>query len=194
MGPYLPIDRPRRTSTEDRIIPPHPRIHRRAPLYTPAERRRRDASPWTLVQGVLAPLQFAAFAVSLVLVLRCLATGEGYAVATASIVIKTALLLTIMVTGSFWERAVFGRWLLAPAFFWEDVVSFGVIALHLVYLMTLAWGAAPGVQMAWALAAYAAYVVNAGQFVLKLRTARLEAPSDKAADGAGSAPRGGVSA
>jgi len=31
---------------------------RRAPLYTPAERWRRDATVWTLVQGVLAPLQF----------------------------------------------------------------------------------------------------------------------------------------
>ena len=28
-------------------------------LYTAEERRRRDASPWTLVQGVLAPAQGA---------------------------------------------------------------------------------------------------------------------------------------
>ena len=146
----------------------------RAPLYTPAERARRDASPWTLVQGVLAPLQFAAFAVSLVLVLRCLATGEGYALATASVIVKTALLLTIMVTGSIWERAVFGRWLFAPAFFWEDVVSFGVIALHLAYVAALLTGAAPEAQMGWALAAYAAYALNAAQFVRKLRLARLE--------------------
>ena len=148
-----------------------------APLYSPAERARRDASPWTLVQGILAPLQFAAFAVSLVLVLRCLATGEGYAAATASVVVKTALLATIMVTGSIWEKAVFGRWLLAPAFFWEDVVSFGVIALHLAYVAALLTGAAPAVQMGWALAAYAAYVVNAAQFLRKLRLARLEAPA-----------------
>ena len=46
-------------------------------LYTAEERRRRDASPWTLVQGVLAPLQFVVFLVSTVLVWRCLATGEG---------------------------------------------------------------------------------------------------------------------
>ena len=30
-------------------------------LYTDEERSRRDASPWTLVQGVLAPLQFFVF-------------------------------------------------------------------------------------------------------------------------------------
>ena len=44
----------------------------RAALYTPAERARRDASPWTLVQGILAPVQFLVFAISLVLVLRYL--------------------------------------------------------------------------------------------------------------------------
>ena len=162
--------------TEDPIILPRSRITHGRPLYTPAERARRDATPWTVVQGVLAPLQFAAFAISLVLVLRCLATGDGYAAATVSVVVKTAFLLTIMVTGSIWERAVFGRWLLAPAFFWEDVVSFGVIALHLAYLAALAAGAAPEAQMGWALAAYAAYVVNAAQFLRKLRMARLEAP------------------
>ncbi|WP_308916308.1 2-vinyl bacteriochlorophyllide hydratase [Jannaschia sp. LMIT008] len=153
-------------------------IDGRRGLYTPAERARRDATPWTLVQGILAPLQFAVFAVSLVLVLRFLLTGDGYAAATASVVAKTALLLTIMVTGSIWEKAVFGRWLLAPAFFWEDVVSFGVIALHLAYLaMLLHGGFAPGAEMACALAAYAAYLVNAAQFLRKLRMARRQVAS-----------------
>ena len=50
---------------------------RRPPLYTPEERVRRDNSVWTLVQGVLAPLQFLIFLVSLVLVLRYLSTGAG---------------------------------------------------------------------------------------------------------------------
>ena len=45
------------------------------PLYTNDERRRRDESPWTLVQGVLAPLQFLIFLVSTALVWRYLATG-----------------------------------------------------------------------------------------------------------------------
>ena len=53
------------------------------PLYTAAERQRRDASPWTLVPGVLAPVQFAIFLVSLVLVLRALATGQGQLAAEA---------------------------------------------------------------------------------------------------------------
>jgi 3-vinyl bacteriochlorophyllide hydratase len=145
------------------------------PLYTPEERVRRDASPWTIVQGVLAPLQFAVFLVSLGLVLNYLATGQGLAIATASVVVKTILLYTIMVTGSIWEKEVFGRWLFAPAFFWEDVFSMLVLALHTAYLGALLAGIGDGRgQMLLALAAYAAYVVNAAQFVLKLRAARRQ--------------------
>ena len=78
-------------------------------LYTPEQRRRRDQSPWTVVQGVLAPLQFLVFIVSLVLVLNFLSTGEGFAAATASVVVKTLVLYTIMVTGAIWEKVVFGK-------------------------------------------------------------------------------------
>jgi 3-vinyl bacteriochlorophyllide hydratase len=144
-------------------------------LYTDAERRRRDASRWTLVQAILAPLQFAVFMVSVVLVLRTLATGEGAFIANASVVIKTLILYTIMVTGSLWEKDVFGQYLFAPAFFWEDAVSFVVIALHTAYLVFLLLGKLSESQLLWlALAAYAAYVVNAAQFLLKLRAARLQ--------------------
>jgi 3-vinyl bacteriochlorophyllide hydratase len=149
------------------------------PLYTPAERQRRDASPWTLVQGILAPLQFAVFVVSLWLVVSYLATGEGYEAATVSIVIKTLLLYAIMVTGSIWEHDVFGRYLFAPAFYWEDVVSMLVLALHTAYLVALFTGwLAPAELMLLALAAYASYAINATQFLLKLRAARLSAPAD----------------
>lgn len=145
------------------------------PLYTEEERRRRDASPWTTVQAVLAPLQFLVFLVSLALVLRYLATGEGLALASGSVVLKTLLLYAIMITGSIWERDVFGRYLFARAFFWEDVFSMLVLALHTAYLVALASGTvAVGVQMAIALAAYLAYVINAAQFLLKLRAARRE--------------------
>jgi 3-vinyl bacteriochlorophyllide hydratase len=145
-------------------------------LYTPDQRARRDASRWTLVQGILAPLQFLVFAVSAVLVLRYLASGEGFAVATASVVLKTLLLYTIMVTGCIWEKVVFDCWLFAPAFFWEDVFSMLVLALHTAYLAALFTGAlGERGQMLLALAAYATYVINATQFILKLRAARLGA-------------------
>jgi 3-vinyl bacteriochlorophyllide hydratase len=154
-----------------------------SPLYTAAERRRRDASPWTVVQGILAPLQFLVFLVSLVLVCRYLFSGEGLGLATASVVLKTLILYLIMVTGAIWEKDVFGRYLFAPAFFWEDVVSMLVMLLHTAYLAVwlFSW-LEPRGQMLLALAAYASYVVNAAQFLLKLRAARLESSTRPAAD------------
>lgn len=147
----------------------------RAPLYTAEERARRDATGWTLVQGILAPLQFLAFAVSLGLVIRYLVTDQGYMAATISVVVKTGLLYLIMITGAIWEKVVFGQYLLAPAFFWEDVFSFAVIALHSAYILAL-WTNALSTHglMFLALAAYAAYAVNAAQFLRKLRLARLD--------------------
>jgi len=148
------------------------------PLYTPEERVRRDATVWTLVQGILAPVQFLAFGISVFLVLRYLSTGEGAQVATLSVLIKTALLYTIMVTGAIWEKVVFGRYLFAPSFYWEDVFSMLVLALHTAYLaMVLLNLGTPREQLILALAAYATYVVNAAQFIWKLRMARLEAPA-----------------
>lgn len=145
-------------------------------LYTPEQRARRDATRWTTVQGVLAPFQFAVFLVSLALVLRTLADGRGAELANLSVLGKTTVLLLIMGTGAIWEKRVFGRYLLAPAFFWEDVGSFGVIALHLAYVVALFTGAATETgRLLLALLAYAAYCVNAGQFVLKFRLARRSA-------------------
>ena len=124
---------------------------------------------------MLAPVQFVIFLVSLGLVVRYLATGEGYAIAAASVVVKTVALYAIMITGSIWEREVFGRYLFAPAFFWEDVFSILVLVLHTGYLLVLAFDMASAFDlMLLALAAYAAYVINATQFLLKLRAARLE--------------------
>ncbi|MEQ8365401.1 MAG: 2-vinyl bacteriochlorophyllide hydratase [Roseicyclus sp.] len=143
-------------------------------LYTPEERARRDATIWTTVQGVLAPVQFLVFLVSLALVLRFMWTGLGYEAATISIILKTVVLLTIMVTGAIWEKVVFDQYLFAHAFFWEDVFSFAVIALHLTYVWALLMGWDHDVQMWIALAAYATYVINAAQFIWKLRMARLE--------------------
>jgi 3-vinyl bacteriochlorophyllide hydratase len=151
-------------------------VESRVSLYTPDERRRRDSSIWTIVQGVLAPLQFLIFLVSLVLVFRYLATGDGAVAAQASIVVKTAALYAIMVTGSIWEKEVFGRWLFARPFFWEDVFSMLVLALHSLYLVMLFNGLGSIEQrLLVALAGYAAYLINAGQFLLKLRAARLQA-------------------
>lgn len=150
-------------------------INTNTPLYTPEQRKRRDESIWTVVQGILAPVQFIVFLVSLALVLRALYFSTGYEIATASIVLKTLILYAIMITGSIWEKVVFGEYLFVDAFFWEDVFSMAVLALHTLYLAGLLmtdWS--PSTLLWIALAAYGAYVINAAQFLIKLRKARLE--------------------
>jgi len=148
-------------------------IPKKSTIYTQEERARRDATPWTLVQGILAPVQFLVFGVSLVLILRFILTGQGQEAAAISVLIKTIVLYTIMVTGAAWEKAVFGQWLFAPAFFWEDVVSFGVIALHTLYVwMWFGAHAEPMTCFVVALAAYVSYVINAAQFLIKFGMAR----------------------
>ena len=144
-------------------------------LYTAEEKKRRDETIWTLVQGVLAPLQFFVFLVSTYLVIRYLNTGEGYQIATISIIFKTSILMLIMVTGAIWEKVVFGQYLLAPAFFWEDIVSFFVIFLHIAYVLALWINLFSEQQlMLLALVAYVAYFVNALQFLIKLRAASMQ--------------------
>ena len=53
-----------------------------------------------------------------------------------------------------------------------------VLALHTAYLVMLFAGiGTPGQRMGVALAGYAAYIVNAAQFLWKLRMARLQGAS-----------------
>ena len=146
-----------------------------APLYTAAQRKRRDESVWTLIQGVLAPVQFLIFGISLFLGIRYLTTGSGEQAAEVSVLVKTCALYAIMITGSIWEKVVFDEWLFAKAFFWEDVFSMLVLALHTTYLLMLfnQWGTSHD-RMYVALAAYSSYVINAGQFLYTLRMARLD--------------------
>jgi len=150
-------------------------------LYTPEQRILRDQTLWTPIQGGLAIFQFLVFIWSLYLVLSCLITAQNAEWAKWSIVLKTLTLYTIMITGSLWEKVVFGQYLFAKAFFWEDVVSMGVIALHTVYIVSLFY---PFLtlkeQMILILSAYTAYLINAVQFVLKLRAARLQEAQMKA--------------
>jgi 3-vinyl bacteriochlorophyllide hydratase len=159
-------------------------------LYTEEERRRRDQSGWTLVQGILAPIQFVVFLASLALILRCMITGHGLLAAEVSVVVKTLALYAIMITGSIWEKQVFGCYLFARPFFWEDVFSMLVLALHTAYLLALVLGLfGDHGRLLLALSAYATYVVNAGQFVWKLRLARLDAASRQSAGAGGLAHR-----
>jgi 3-vinyl bacteriochlorophyllide hydratase len=146
-------------------------------LYTPEQRAKRDATRWTLVQGVLAPVQFLVFLVSLYLVVYSLKTGDYTDWALASVVLKTVVLYAIMITGCIWEKVVFDKYLFAPAFFWEDVVSMWVMALHTAYLWVWWEGSWSAIDQLWlALTAYITYGINAAQYIRKLRMARMQKP------------------
>ncbi|MEM5471736.1 2-vinyl bacteriochlorophyllide hydratase [Hoeflea sp. AS60] len=151
-------------------------------LYTPEERVRRDNSVWTLVQGILAPIQFLVFAISVGLIIHWWMMGSWLVAAHVSVVAKTMTLYAIMITGSIWEKDVFGAYLFARPFFWEDMVSMLVLALHTAYLIAL-WGnlLTDSQLMTLAAAAYVSYVINATQFLYKFRLARIGAPSSKEA-------------
>jgi 3-vinyl bacteriochlorophyllide hydratase len=152
-------------------------------LYTPEQRAKRDATRWTLVQGVLAPVQFLVFLVSLYLVVYSLKTGDYTDWALASVVLKTAVLYAIMITGCIWEKVVFDKYLFAPAFFWEDMVSMLVMALHTAYLWVWWEGSWSAMEQLWlALAAYITYGINAAQYIRKLRMARLQKPVQSRVD------------
>ena len=142
-------------------------------LYTEEQKRRRDESRWTLVQGILAPIQFVVFLVSAYLVIQYLANGTGFEAATISVILNTAILYLIMITGAMWDKDVFDQYLFAPGFYWKDIVSMGVIALHTAYILAWVYDLfSPQGQMLLALLAYSAYLINAAQFVIKFRMAR----------------------
>lgn len=142
--------------------------------YTSEQLEKRNKSKWTLVQAILAPIQFLAFMISFVLVVRYLLTGQGYAIATISVLIKISLLWLITVTGMIWEKEIFGKWFLAPQFFWEDVGNAVAMVLHNIYFLARWQGWSDQTVMALMLVAYIAYLFNCAQFVIKGLRARQQ--------------------
>lgn len=142
--------------------------------YTPAQLEKRNKSPWTVVQAVLAPLQLLAFIVSLVLVIRYLVTGQGYMAANISVLVKIALLWLITFTGAIWEKEIFGQWFLAPEFFWEDVGNAVAMVMHNLYFVARWLGWSDRAVMTLMLVAYVSYLVNMAQFTIRGVQARKQ--------------------
>ena len=140
--------------------------------YTAEQKAKRDQSVWTTVQAVLAPIQFLTFLISLVLVVRYLTTGDGYAIANASVMIKISLLWIITLTGMIWEKEIFDHWFLAPQFFWEDVGNAVAMLLHNLYFLARWLNWSNQAVMTLMLVAYIGYLVNCAQFILKGLQAR----------------------
>jgi 3-vinyl bacteriochlorophyllide hydratase len=132
--------------------------------YTQEQLRRRQASKWTRVQAVLAPLQFVSFLLSVGLVWRYLASGEGYAAAHAASLVKVLLMVLITVTGMLWEKDVYDHYFLAREFFWEDVVNGISLLMHMVFVVAVFAGVSERGVMVLMAVALATYVVNFVQF------------------------------
>ncbi len=143
-------------------------------MYSAEQLDRRNKSKWTVVQAILAPLQFLAFIISLALVIRYLVTGDGYTIANISVLIKIGLLWLITITGMIWEKEIYDHWFLAPEFFWEDVGNAAAMVFHNLYFLAvwLAWS--EQAIMTLMLVAYVSYLVNCGQFVAKGLSARRQ--------------------
>lgn len=146
--------------------------------YTTDQLHRRDQSLWTPVQAVAAAIQFIIFVVSLVLVIRFFATGQGYEVATVFGVAKVLLLYFMTVTGMAWEDEVFGQMFLAKAFFWEDIGNLLSLSGNTAYLATLLLGLPEEIQMIALCVALATYVINFAQFARRgMKSARQKSAS-----------------
>lgn len=143
-------------------------------MYTPEQLANREASPWTRVQVILAPIQFLAFIISFILVVRYLLSGEGYWVTTISVWIKIALIWALTITGMFWEHDVFGHYFMAPEFFWEDFGNLVAILTHNAYFVVRWLGWSDRDVMLVMLFAYITYLFNAGQFLYRgIQSARF---------------------
>lgn len=140
--------------------------------YTADQLERRNKSKWTMVQAVIAPIQFLAFITSIVLVTRYLLTGDGYTAANISVLIKITLLWLITITGMIWEKEIFGHWFLAPQFFWEDVGNAVAMVLHNLYFLARWLNWSDRAVMTLMLIAYIGYLFNMAQFIVKGLKAR----------------------
>ncbi|MBK8987091.1 MAG: 2-vinyl bacteriochlorophyllide hydratase [Chloroflexi bacterium] len=142
--------------------------------YTAEQLEKRNESKWTIVQAVLAPIQFLAFIISFFLVIRYLLTGNGFVIANISVLIKIGLLWLITFTGMIWEKEVFGQWFLAPQFFWEDVGNAIAMIMHNLYFWARWQDWSQQAIMTLMLVAYTTYLVNSAQFVYKGIRARKQ--------------------
>jgi 3-vinyl bacteriochlorophyllide hydratase len=136
-------------------------------IYTAQQLERRDASIWTKVQAILAPVQFLAFLTSFGFVIRYLATGEGYEITNLSVLVKIALLWAITITGMIWEKEIFGHYFMVQEFFWEDIGNAVAMLTHNLYFVAVALGWSRDSVMLIMLVAYCTYLINCAQFVVK---------------------------
>lgn len=139
------------------------------PRYTPEQLRIRNRSVWTKVQIILAPIQFVVFLVGLILTyLHYVGVIENFQIVTYAIAVKTLFFIVLFVTGAFFEKEVFGKWVFSPEFFWEDVGSSIAMAIHFLYFFLAIMNFSYETLIWCAFAAYLSYVLNAIQYLVRI--------------------------
>ncbi len=138
--------------------------------YTPEQLVKRNASVWTDIQIILAPIQFLFFVVGLTttaLYKYSLFVTSFYWVSVA-ILFKTLFFALLFITGMFFEKEIFNKWVYSKEFFWEDVGSTIAAFFHLLYFF-LAWRHySEKVLLFDAFLAYFTYVLNALQYLVRI--------------------------
>ncbi len=136
--------------------------------YSAEQIERRRQSRWTMVQIIGAPIQLLIFLISFGFVIYSLSSnGQGFEITNITILVKIATLYFMFITGMLWEKDVFGHYVFAAEFFWEDFVSALLLTTHTAYLVALLLGAPKSVLLVVVIIAYINYLFNASQYFVK---------------------------
>ncbi|MEC9487300.1 MAG: 2-vinyl bacteriochlorophyllide hydratase [Prosthecochloris sp.] len=144
------------------------------PRYTPEQLAKRNASIWTDIQIILAPLQFFVFLTG-VIVTSLYAAGiiQTFYWVSIAILFKTLFFALLFITGMFFEKEIFNKWVYSKEFLWEDVGSTVAGAFHLLYFI-MAWMGYSNDVLVWeAYLAYFTYIVNALQYLVRIILEKL---------------------
>ncbi|NTW82881.1 MAG: 2-vinyl bacteriochlorophyllide hydratase [Chlorobiaceae bacterium] len=140
------------------------------PRYTPEQLAKRNASVWTEIQILLAPVQFVIFLTGIalnILYANNLASIDFFWISVA-ILYKTLFFVILFITGMYFEKDLFGKWVYSKEFFWEDVGSSVATFFHFLYFF-LAWkGYSDKSLVFWSSVAYSSYIINAIQYLARI--------------------------
>ena len=107
--------------------------------YTPEQLVKRNASIWTDIQIILAPIQFMFFVVGLTT--TALYTNSLFVISlywvSVAILFKTLFFALLFITGMFFEKEIFNKWVYSKEFLWEDIGSTIAAFFHLLYFFWL---------------------------------------------------------
>jgi 3-vinyl bacteriochlorophyllide hydratase len=129
-------------------------------------RERRSASKWTMIHPLFAIGQLLAFFISVGLLIAYARGAVPFHVVHVSVLVKIGLMVGAVITGSLWERDVYGFFWFAPEFMFEDVMTLIVFIFQVTYLAMVALHPDRMVAVIGVLCtAYAVYVANVAQYI-----------------------------